>query len=258
MRPVNLIPPEDRAGRRRPLRAGPLAYIIVGALAAALIGVTTLVTTDNAISDRKAEIAQIESEVSAANARAASLRAYTQFHEVREQRMATITSLANSRFDWERVMRELALILPENVWLIGLNASAAAASGSGEGASLAGGVIGPSLDLTGCATGQEAVAGFIQALKEIDGVTRVGMQGSALGGAGAVSTGGSVGAACPGKKFIAQFQMTVAFDAAPVPTEASSAEAGATEAPPAPPPTEGATTSEPATTTTSESSGGGG
>ena len=29
-----------------------------------------------------------------------------------EQRVATVTSLADSRFDWERVMRELALILP--------------------------------------------------------------------------------------------------------------------------------------------------
>ena len=31
---------------------------------------------------------------------------------VREQRVATVTSLADSRFDWERVMRELALVLP--------------------------------------------------------------------------------------------------------------------------------------------------
>ena len=31
--------------------------------------------------------------------------------------MATVTSLADSRFDWERVMRELSLVLPADVWL---------------------------------------------------------------------------------------------------------------------------------------------
>ena len=34
MRPVNLIPPEDRRGQHAPLRTGPLAYILVGALVA--------------------------------------------------------------------------------------------------------------------------------------------------------------------------------------------------------------------------------
>ena len=32
-----------------------------------------------------------------------------------------MTSLADSRFDWERVMRELALILPGDVWLTSLD-----------------------------------------------------------------------------------------------------------------------------------------
>ena len=35
MRPVNLIPPEDRRGEQAPLRTGPLAYVLVGALVAA-------------------------------------------------------------------------------------------------------------------------------------------------------------------------------------------------------------------------------
>jgi ABC-2 type transport system permease protein len=38
MRPINLIPEEDRPGGQRPLRTGPLAYVIVGVLAVAVIG----------------------------------------------------------------------------------------------------------------------------------------------------------------------------------------------------------------------------
>lgn len=236
MRPVNLIPAEDRPGSQRPLRTGPLAYIIVGALVAALIAVTALVVTNSQISDREAEVTQLESEQASAEAQAQSLAAYTQFHSVREQRVATITSLADSRFDWARVMRELSLVLPGDVWLSNLSASASPGSGvsGGSGSSLRGSVAGPALELDGCASGQRAVAGFVQALKDIDGVTRVGVQGSSVGGSG---EGASASAStCEASGSTAQFQMVVAFDAAPVPPEASSAEATA--------PAEATTTSE--------------
>jgi Tfp pilus assembly protein PilN len=262
MRPVNLIPAEDRPGQRRPMRSGPLAYIVVGALAFALLGVTMLVTTGNTISDREAEATRLEGEISSSKAEVQALSAYTQFHQVREQRTATIESLANSRFDWERVMRELALILPGNVSLTSLSASAAGgAEASGEGGVSA---SAPGLSLSGCASSQAAVAGFILALKEIDGVTRVGMQSSSVGsGAAGASSGSATSAGCPGEaNSVVQFQMTVLFDAAPVPAEASGEEvaAPAPEASPAATTTsesngEGATTSEPASSSESGEEG---
>ena len=255
MRPVNLIPKEERAGRHRPMRSGPLAYVIVGALVAALIGVTLLVTTGNTISDRRSEIVELEGEVATAKERAQSLSSYTQFHRVREQRVATITSLANSRFDWERVMREFALVLPSDVWLTNLTATAAPGVAPPGGASVAlrSSVAGPALALTGCARSQDAVAGFVQALKDIDGVTRVGVQGSALGGASSAESGSSGGSNCRTRDFIAEFQMVVAFDAAPVAAESSGTEA--TPAP-APAPAETSATAESGSTTSEGSEGG--
>jgi Tfp pilus assembly protein PilN len=222
MRPVNLIPSEDRPGSRRPTRSGPVAYIIVAALVLTLFGVTALVVTNNQISDREAEIAQIKDETAAAEAKAASLAAYTQFHSVREQRIATVTSLADSRFDWERVMRELALVLPGNVWLTNLTASASPATAPDGGTTVAlrASVPGPALSLVGCASDQEAVASFVRALKDIDGVTRVGFQGSSVGGGAAVSDSAG-GTSCQTRDFIAKFEMVVAFDAAPVAAETS-------------------------------------
>jgi Tfp pilus assembly protein PilN len=251
MRPVNLIPPEERLGRRKPARGGPLAYIVVGALVAALVGVVTLVTTDNTISERKTEISSLESEVSSAKAKAESLSSYVQFDQVHEQRMATIASLADSRFDWERVMREMALILPGDVWLTSLDASASPEATAGsEGGNLRTEVPGPALVISGCAANQDAVAGFILALKEIDGVTRVGMEASGAG-EGSAGSDSAAGATCGEGKHVAQFQMIVAFDAAPVPSEAAPAVAA-----PVPAPEEGATTSEPTAETSSESSSG--
>lgn len=251
MRPVNLIPLEERRGERGPTRTGPVPYLVVGALVAVLAGVTALVLTGNQISDRKAELAKVEQEDAVASARAKKLAAYTQFRTMREQRVQTVTSLADSRFDWERVMRELSLVLPHDVWLTSLDASAApgaeggGSSSSSGGGGLSGSIKGPSLSISGCATGHDAVAGFVGALKEIDGVTRVGVESSELstqkegsGSSGSGSSGGSGGGSggssdCRTRNFIAEFKMVVAFDAAPVPQVAAggsgAAPASATE-----------------------------
>jgi len=255
MRPVNLIPAEDRRDGHGPMRTGPVPYLLVGALVAALLGVTALVLTSNQIADSKAEVVQLKREDAVAAARAERLAAYTQFRTLQEQRLTTVTSLADSRFDWERVMRELSLILPQNVWLVSLEATASPESGSGgegsgtSGSGLRGSVPGPALQISGCASGQEGVAGFVTALKDIDGVTRVGVESSELpaqaegAGASGGSSGGSSGEDCRTREFIAKFEIVVAFDAAPVPASAS-----APEAPTAPP----AETTETSSTESSE------
>jgi Tfp pilus assembly protein PilN len=220
MRPVNLLPPGERRGDQAPARTGPLPYLVIGALVALLAGVTLLVVTNNKISESKDDAARLTRENSAAKARAERLAAYTQYRNLREQRVSTVASLADSRFDWERVMRELSLILPKDVWLVELEASASAESAT-SGAGMRGSIAGPALEITGCAKGQEAVAGFVTALKDIDGVTRVGVQSSELSqkeqtGASSGSEGSSDSSDCRTRNFIAKFEIVVAFDAAPV------------------------------------------
>jgi Tfp pilus assembly protein PilN len=225
MRPVNLIPAEERRGQNAPLRTGPIAYIVLGALVALLGAVTLVVLTNNQIGERKDELTQVKREDAAATVQVQRLSAYTQYQLLSEQRATTVKSLADSRFDWERVMRELSLVLPGDVWLTGLTASAssesAASSGEGGGASLREAVAGPALEISGCATGQSGVAGFISALKDMDGVTRVGVESSALppiGTAAGTGEGGEGGSTnCRTRDFIAEFSIVVAFDAAPVP-----------------------------------------
>jgi Tfp pilus assembly protein PilN len=258
VRPINLIPPDQRRGQQAPLRTGPVAYIVIGALVAVLAGVTLLVTTSNQISERKAEVAKLHREDIRVKGQTSRLAAYTQFRELSEQRVATVQSLADSRFDWERVMRELSLVLPADVTLTELTATASpsvsvSAGGSGgsssEGASLRPAAAGPALELNGCATGQVGVARFVTALKDIDGVTRVGVESSALPSAGNSAGTGSAGesgdseAECRTRKFISQFNIVVAFDAAPVPPTALGEGAPVVTAEPEPSTEEGPTES---------------
>jgi Tfp pilus assembly protein PilN len=258
MRPVNLIPPEDRHGSLSPLRTGPLPYIVVGALVALLAGVALLVMAGSEISEKKDEITTLKQRDAAAQQQAQELAPYVQFAELHQARVETVSSLADSRFDWERVMRELSKILPSNVWLTSLDASASpesatAGGGSSEASgdsSLRGSIAGPALEISGCSTGQKGVAGFAAALKQIDGVTRVGVESSALPPlTGGEAGGGGGGDDCRTRKFIAQFQLVVAFDAAPVPLAAEAPTEVSAEAPPA----EGEATTESSSTEESSS-----
>ena len=142
--------------------------------------------------------------------------------QAREQ---TVASLAQSRFDWERVLRELAIVIPQDVWLTNLTAAVSADAASSESSSSASGssdsgsadnIEGPSLHIQGCAAGHEAVASFLAALQDMDGVTRVSVLNSDLpdattGGAAAGASDVS-GAACSTRDFVSQFQVVAAFD----------------------------------------------
>lgn len=235
MRPINLIPADERRGQHAPLRTGPLSYVLVGMLVAALVGVAVLVTTSNQIAESKTEVTELKREDRAVKRKTERLAAYAQFKQLSEQRLATVKSLADSRFDWERVMRELSLVLPEDTWLTELVATASPSvdvgtsggTSSSDSASVRGQAPGPALELIGCAKGQVGVAGFAAALKDIDGVTRVAVESSGLAadgdavGAGSAGEEGAAGAECRTRKFISQFSIVIAFDAAPVPPTAT-------------------------------------
>ena len=82
MRPINLIPPEERRGQKAPMRTGPLAYLVVAVLAVALLGITATILTSNQIADRKAEKANLQSQVVRAQAQAQRLQSFTDFPQI--------------------------------------------------------------------------------------------------------------------------------------------------------------------------------
>jgi Tfp pilus assembly protein PilN len=230
MRAINLIPKDQRRGQHAPTRTGPIVpYLVVGLMVAALAGVSAVVLVGNQIADREAEVVELKREESALRVQAERLASYVEFRTVREQRAVTVAGLADSRFDWERVLRELALVLPEDVWLVKATGTASPGVTPTDGANVGtrGSVMGPALELKGCAPGQDAVAGFVAALEDIDGVTRVGVATSKLpdlaalnsedsGGGGGGATG-QEGDDCRTRDFLALFEIVVAFDAVPVP-----------------------------------------
>ena len=211
MRAVNLIPPEDRRGDRAPLRTGPLSYAVVAVLLLAFIGVYMLVSTGNSVSENQAQVASLEQQLSSTQARAEALKSFSEFASVEQARTETVSSLAHSRFDWERVMRELALVIPAGISLTTLSGSVGTEAASAGGTGAASAIEAPTLAMSGCAPGQASVAGLVAALRDIDGVTRVGLASSSRASEEGASSGpasSDSGADCDG----VTFELTVAFD----------------------------------------------
>jgi Tfp pilus assembly protein PilN len=247
VRPVNLIPPEDRRGEKAPMRTGALSYVIVAVLAVALLGVTGVVLTSNQVSDRKAEKSSLESQVAEAETQASRVSSFANFASLQQAREQTVTTLAQSRFDWERVLRELAIVIPEDVWLTHLTATVSpevqlddSGSSSSSSSSVSGmdSVQGPALQMEGCGGGHEAVARFLAALRDIDGVTRVSVLSSDRpdpssatedSSAAAAGSGGGASGECATRDFISTFRIVAAFDAVQV--------SASTEVPATPPAT---------------------
>ena len=262
MRAVNLIPSEERrGGPGAPGRSGGAVYFLLGGLGILVVALTAYVLTNNSIKDKKAELAKVTNNTTAAEAQAAALRPYRQFASLKQSRATTVASLAQSRFDWEKVMRQLAIVLPNDVWLTQVVGSVAPGVGSSSGGgggtgSLRSSVQAPAIELVGCTVSQAEVSRVMVRLRQMDGVTRVSLGSSGAGTGGASGTGASSGGTggssdCrEGSDKFPQFQMVVFFSPLAGTPAAGGTGAGASSASAAQPPTSSAQKANSAVSTT--------
>lgn len=212
MNAVNLLPEKHRP--RKPTGGkGGSGYVLLGVLGAVLLGLVGYVFTLNSINESKSKTAEARVEAARLNDEANSLGPYGDFAKIKAERVASVKDIASQRFDYERLVLELAHVLPSDVWL-----TSAAADGSGDGAAAGGaagaaapapsvpataGAGGPTLTLQGCARDQSQVAVTLVRLRELQGASDVTLQHSTRGDSGssgsatpAASQGGSGDVSC--------------------------------------------------------------
>ena len=213
MRPVDLLPASER-GRRAAAVPANASYIVLGVLAVLLLAVVALVMSGNQVADRTTEIAKAKQETAVAQAQVAKLGPFGQFSTVKQTRLNSVTSLSSARFDWERLMRELALVLPEDVWITESNASVAGDVGAAAATTGATGApAGPKIQVIGCAPGQADVAEVMVRLRNLHRAEDVELAESASAD-GAAAGSGTVSGGC-GSSY--KFDVTVSFSEAPAP-----------------------------------------
>ncbi|MET0604172.1 MAG: PilN domain-containing protein [Baekduia sp.] len=254
MRAVNLIPTDQQRGAGGAAgKSGGGAYILLGALALIVVLAASYVVAGKSVTDKKAKLADLTQQATAAEAKSASLTSYTKFQSIRAKRVETISQLAASRFDWAHALREVSRVLPENAWLTTLTATTSTSvSVGGGGGNLRSALDVPAIQLQGCTTSQASVAKLIARLRLVDGVQRVSLEESTKGqestGTTTVTDAGSSGGGdCRGghAKFPV-FNVDVFFESngVAVPVAPGAAPAAATSSAP------GSTTAPAATSST--------
>jgi Tfp pilus assembly protein PilN len=223
VRPVNLLPVEHGA---RAGGDGKSAYFVLGALGLLLLMVVGYVLTGNSVNARKGDIQQVRGEIARDQQKIGSQSAFGNFHDVKETRLSSISQVADDRFDWERLMRELSLVLPSGAALTQIDASkgpqaagATTSSSPSSSSTTASDPTKPSLHLVGCAKGQPTVAVMLVRLRKLHGAEDVALAESSeqtdesgAGAAPGAATPDSAGTGSDGCRNGAfKFDVTVTF-----------------------------------------------
>jgi Tfp pilus assembly protein PilN len=170
-------------------------YAVLGVLAAVVVVVVAYVLAGNAVNSRKTQLTRVSAQATTVEQQAAALKPYQQFAALQAARVKTVASLAASRFDWERVMSELARALPDDVWLTSLTGTVAPgvslddASSAGDTGSLRSAVQSPAVELVGCTESQAEVSRVMARLRLLHGVTQVSLASSEKAESGGPSAG---------------------------------------------------------------------
>jgi Tfp pilus assembly protein PilN len=183
MNAVNLLPEKHRPRKPTGGKNGS-GYIVLGVLGVVLIGVLGYVLTLNSINSSKTQITEANAEAARLSEQANSLGPYGDFAKIKAERVQSVKQLASQRFDYERLMRELAHVLPADVWLVNASATNTSASPTAPGAAPTAApatAAAPTLTLTACARDQSQVAVTLVRLRELQGASDVGLQHSTRG-----------------------------------------------------------------------------
>ena len=183
MRAVNLLPRDDQSRGKKPQNVPALIATALIVLVTGLIGVmylsakSTAQTKQFEVEDAKAELALLPS-VSEIEAKNAPTRMLKGEHDAR---VSALSSALTRRTAWDRILREISLVLPDDVWLRSMSAaSPTPASGATVTASPVG--LPPTLmTIEGSTYSHDAVARLITRLSVIPDLTNVWLTTSELG-----------------------------------------------------------------------------
>ncbi len=154
-------------------------------LGVALLCVLALVLTSNKINTKTEELSKVQVQEQGAKQVADALRPYGTFAQIQQARNLEIAALVTNRFNWERALRQLSHVIPENVWLLNLSGTISPeidvedAGGGGDVTNLRQKANAPAFAITGCTYSQHSVARMMTRMQNLDDVTDVQLAKSA-------------------------------------------------------------------------------
>jgi Tfp pilus assembly protein PilN len=179
MRAVNLLPKKETRERRKAPNPAALGGVVAAVVVTAVMCVWFL-TASAKVSERQAELDNIRSELAATpvpkprDTRGDGLQAE------KSARLAAVAGALGTRVPWDRVLRQISLVTPEDVWLTSLTASAPA-TGAGAAAAPATPTAGAgAFSINGRTYSHDAVARLLSRLSLVPDLHAVKLEKSTL------------------------------------------------------------------------------
>jgi Tfp pilus assembly protein PilN len=133
VRAVNLLPKDDR--RQRGAEARRNNPVLIGGVAGAVLVTAILcawfLTASAGVADNQKRRDAAAAELSATPVPPPTSPQSSVLEQEKAARVTALSSALGSRLAWDRLLREFALVLPDDVWLTSMQAPTAGASASG-------------------------------------------------------------------------------------------------------------------------------
>ena len=172
MRAVNLLP-RDEVKKSFEAKRGVIFGGAFGAALATAALVSMTISAGGAVGERQAELDGLRAEIAAIPAPVVKdANTNDVLAAEKSARVGAMSAALTSRVAWDRVLRQVSLVLPEDVWLTSLSATAPSpATAAGDGTA-------SGFTLIGSTYSQNGVARFLSRLSVIPDLENVRLQSS--------------------------------------------------------------------------------
>jgi Tfp pilus assembly protein PilN len=181
VRAINLLPRDD-SRRNQKTQWIVLVPVAAAVLLTALLSATFL-SASGKVKDKQAELLSLKATLAAIPTPDASkIQSQTALATDKQVRVTALSAALTRRIAWDRIFREISLVLPDDVWLTTLSARAPASSSTPAAPAAASGtaVAASQFTLDGNTYSHAAVARLLSRLAVIPDLVNVQLQQSTL------------------------------------------------------------------------------
>ena len=174
MKAVNLLPRDDRRQRRAGRGNDPrLIGGVAGTVLVTAILAAWFLTASGGVAKNQERLDAVSSELAATPVPQPSPPGSSQLEQEKSARVTALSSALGGRLAWDRVLREISLVLPEDVWLTSLSAQAPSAAAAADVTAPAG------FSINGKTYSHDGVARLLARLAVVPHLSSVQLQSSA-------------------------------------------------------------------------------
>jgi Tfp pilus assembly protein PilN len=185
MRAVNLLP-RDEAGQGRKLPPLPVLIACGGAVVVTAALALMFLSASSQVSKQRQALQSAQATYASIPAPPPKSPLVSELPQERQTRVTALAAALGQRVAWDRLLREVSQIVPSDVWLVTLDATAPVITPPA-----APGAQGQEFIITGCTYSQPSVARFLARLDVVPDLQNISLTNAITGGSTAAANSGT-------------------------------------------------------------------